>query len=180
MELIESGFTYNQGRIAINNMFSGATPFNTLIVTGATTLGIVSASTINLNSIGAGTSVVNLGIDSLGNIVSGSSAPLTSSFQTITDAATIVWGYNLGSNAEVTLGGNRILSITGITDGASGILVIKQGGTGNNTITLPATSKVVNGGGGSILLSTTVGEEDILSFVYKGTTYYWNAGYNYN
>jgi len=125
-ELIPTGYTYDQGRIAINNSFSAQT------------------------------------------------------FQTLTDTATISWDYSLGANAVVTLGGNRALSITNISDGDYGTIIIIQDGAGNRTLSLPATSKVINGGGGSILLTSTASAQDILSFVYKASTFYWTAGYDYS
>lgn len=141
--------------------------------------------TLNIKKFNSGSIAVGLGIDSNGNVVSGNTSLLSSTFQTLTDGTTITWGYDLGSNAFVTLGGNRTLSITGISDGASGMIVIKQDGSGNRTLSFagtPGTHKVVNGGGGSVLLTSTASAEDIISFVYRAatTTYYWNIGYDYN
>jgi Hep_Hag. len=68
---------------------------------------------LNIANIGPGTSTTNLGIDLNGNVISGRSV----SFQTLTDAATIIWDYSLGSNTEVTITATRILSITNISDG---------------------------------------------------------------
>jgi len=126
-ELIQTGYTYDQGRIAINNAFSSQT------------------------------------------------------FQTLTDAATIIWDYSLGKNAEITLAATRILSITNVSDGDYGNIIVEQGGAGNYSLTLPATSKVVNGGAGTILFTTGIGVQDVLSFIYRGGTgtFYWTAGYNY-
>ena len=131
-ELIPSGYTYDQGRIALNNAFSGNTVFQTLV-----------------------------------------------------DAATIMWGCDISSNAFVTIAGNRALSITGLTDGACGSLVVKQDAVGGRAISFsatPGTHKVINSGGGSVLLSSSGGTEDILSFIYRNSsaTLYWNIGYNYD
>jgi len=106
-------------------------------------------------------------------------------FQTLTDAATIVWGYDLGRNAKVTLGGDRDLKITGLTDGACGTLIVVQSVTGNNKLfltgTTGVTNKFISGGGGVVILTSTGSAEDILSFVYHNSTniLYWNIGYNY-
>lgn len=104
-------------------------------------------------------------------------------FSTLTDSATITWAFaspQLVSNATVTLGGNRTLSITGVSAGATGVLKVVQDGTGSRTLTLPAGSKVINGGGGVVSLSTAAGAIDILAFVYDGTNYFWVVGTNYN
>jgi len=135
---------------------------------------------LNVNKLDTGTLVAGLGIDINGNVVSG-----TSAFQTLIDDATITWGYDLGANAFAQLGGNRSLSITGVSDGDSGTLIVQQDGSGSRTLSFsgtPGTHKIVNGGGGSVLLSSGINAEDIISFVYRAstTTFYWNIGYNYN
>jgi hypothetical protein len=76
---------------------------------------------------------------------------------------------NESRSAKVTLGGNRTLSITGLASGASGTLIVKQDATGSHTLTLPAGSKVINGGGGAVALSTSADAIDILAFTYDGT-----------
>ena len=50
-ELITTGYTYHDGRVAINNAFSGTAIFN-----------VVSAQTINIATIGGTTSITNLGM----------------------------------------------------------------------------------------------------------------------
>jgi len=139
---------------------------------------------LNISNVGTGTAVSSLALDSSGMVVTGS-VTSSDSFQTLTDAATIVWGVDISSNAVVTLGDNRALSITGLTDGDSGTLIVKQDGTGGRTLSLastPGTHKIVNGGGGTIVLSENANSEDIISFLYHAgtTTFYWNIGYNYN
>jgi hypothetical protein len=100
--------------------------------------------------------------------------------QTLTDGATITWNMSSGSNATVTLGGNRTLFITGITAGTYGTLKVVQDATGSRTITLPAGSKVIGGGAGAVTLTTTASAIDILTFFYDGINYFWNIGKNYN
>lgn len=106
---------------------------------------------------------------------------LSPAFEVLTDGATITWA--LGSdrvrNATVTLGGNRTLAITGAVDGATGVLIVKQDGTGSRTLTLPGNSKVVGAGAGAITLTTTASAIDILSFYYDGTNYLWTYGKNF-
>jgi hypothetical protein len=57
---------------------------------------------------------------------------------------------------------------------------VKQDATGSRTLTLPAGSKVINGGGGAVTLTTAANATDVLSYFYDGTNYFWTIGYNYN
>jgi hypothetical protein len=58
------------------------------------------------------------------------------SFQTLTDAANIVWNTNKGRKAVVTLAGDRILdNPIGLVDGERYMLVFIQDGTGTRDIT---------------------------------------------
>jgi len=101
-------------------------------------------------------------------------------FDTLTYGTTTVWNLTSSTNAEVTLTGNiTTLTINDVQDGMYGTLKLIQGGSGGYSITLPANSKVANRKSGSIVLSTEVGDIDILSFVYDGTDFLWNVGYNY-
>ena len=59
------------------------------------------------------------------------------SFVTLIDDATLNWNYSIGHNAFVVIGGNRLLNITNLIDGASGVLIVKQDAGGNRTLTLP-------------------------------------------
>jgi hypothetical protein len=103
-------------------------------------------------------------------------------FTTLTDGATITLtanGTRVAQNAKVTLGGNRALAFSGVTDGMGGTLVVIQDATGGRTLTLPAGSKVENGGGGAIALTAAPNAVDILSWVCVGTTYYWSIKKNF-
>ncbi len=219
-ELVLSSYTYNQGRIAINDAFSGSASFNTLsaetVYSGSTNLydifelkdsedttriqsglntytgGTANAPTVNisaatLNSL-AVSGASSLGVVSATTIYSGSTelstlfeTLTTKPFQTLTYGATTYWGYDLGNNAKVTLSGDTTLDVTGVTDGCYGTIMIKQDRVGSRLLTLgTGTHKVVNGGGGAITLTSNADAEDILSFVYISTTFYWNIGYNYS
>lgn len=104
-------------------------------------------------------------------------------FETLTDGATITWalGGRQTSNAIVTLGGSRTLAITGASDGASGLLIVKQDATGSRSLVLPVGSRVINGSSGIITLTTTANAYDVLAFVYVGSisTYFWSYGVNF-
>lgn len=102
----------------------------------------------------------------------------------LTDGATVTWNYgfdpsDVGALASVTLAGNRTLAISGVSAGNSGTLIVRQDATGGRTLTLPAGSLVVNGGGGAITLSSGANNVDIISFLYDGTNYYWWYGLNF-
>ena len=102
-------------------------------------------------------------------------------YATLTDGATVTWTVaGLVNNAVVTLGGNRTLAFSGLVNGMSGTLIVKQDATGSRSLTLPAGSKVINGGSGAITLSTTANAIDILTWTYDGTNTYWTFGKNYN
>jgi hypothetical protein len=92
----------------------------------------------------------------------------------LADADTINWYLNgaTTANAVVTLGGNRQLSMTNLVAGAAGTLIVKQDGSGNRTLTLPAGSKIQ---GGTLALSTAANATDILAFTYDGANLYWTV-----
>lgn len=100
-----------------------------------------------------------------------------SAYQTLTDGATITWDMTSGYNATVTLGGNRILSITNAANGMSGCVIVKQDGTGGRTLTLPSGSKLL--GATTLTLTSAANSIDILTFTYDGTNYFWSQGANY-
>lgn len=98
---------------------------------------------------------------------------ITYGINNLTYNTTTTWDFNNGGNALVTLTGNTVLSIANMQAGQFGLLVVKQDATGGRTITLPASSRVVNGGGGAVALSTAANTIDVLSVFYDGTNYYW-------
>ena len=116
-----------------------------------------------------------------GNFDSTLNAPAyTSTFQTLTFGSTTTWDQTKGATAAVTLTANATLSITNVVAGMYGLIRVTQDATGSRTLTLPAGSKVINGGGGVVTLTTTAGATDVLSYFYDGTNYYWTVGYDYN
>lgn len=156
-------------------------------MTGDLTVPNLSATTITINNkytlpITSGTSGQVLtsngdGTTAWSAVTSG--GLIIQPFTILTSGATTVWNLSSSTNAQVTIYGNIVLDINNTQNGIYGTIKIIQG-TSGNTITLPANSKVANGGSGQILLSSPVGSVDILSFVHDGTNYWWNAGYNYN
>ena len=114
--------------------------------------------------------------------VKGTASALSPAVDTLTDGGTITWataGKRI-NNAQVTLGGNRTLDITGEVDGATGTLLVIQDGTGSRTLTLPGSSEVINGGAGAVTLSTGANKRDILTWIYLGSTFYWTIGKDYS
>lgn len=102
-------------------------------------------------------------------------------FTVLTDGATVTLTVDATKtiqNAKVTLGGNRTLAISGAVNGMTGVLIVKQDATGSRTLALPATSKVISGGAGT--LTATANAIDILSWVYDGTNYFWTASKNFS
>jgi hypothetical protein len=84
-------------------------------------------------------------------------------FQSLTDAATIAVDFNLGINFKVTLAGNRTLGApANIRDGQSGIIRIRQDGTGSRGLTFNTAWKFV--GGAPPTLSTAANTIDRFSY----------------
>jgi hypothetical protein len=88
---------------------------------------------------------------------------------TLTDAPDIIWNFNNGNVAKVTLGGNRTLSISNVPAKSFGLLLVFQDSTGSRTLSLPG---IVPAGW---LLSTEGNAVDMLGFYYDGSTYYWSV-----
>ena len=89
--------------------------------------------------------------------------------QTLTDGATINWDMSNGTDAEVTLGGDRTLAApTNIPAGARGFLKVIQDGTGTRALAYNAAFKF---GGGLVPIheNNTAGEYDVLQYWHDGT-----------
>jgi hypothetical protein len=100
-------------------------------------------------------------------------------YSTLTDDVTVTWNMATQSyNAKVTLAGNRALSITNVSSGMSGLLIVIQDGTGGRTLTPPAGSYIADGRT-SFPLSSIAGRRDILAWTYDGTNFYWTIANNY-
>jgi len=98
--------------------------------------------------------------------------------QTLTDGATITWNVTSGSNASVTLGGDRTLAVDGWATGDTGVLIVKQDGTGGRKLDVTlGGSSVFIGSGVPYTASAAVGSKDLLGVYYDGTNYYWSLGY---
>lgn len=87
----------------------------------------------------------------------------SAAFQTLSPGATISWDLLLGYNAKVTIGAsaNAIQTPTNPHEGLTYTLVIIQDGTGNRTVSWPAS--ISFGSAGAPTLSTGAGKKDVIS-----------------
>ena len=131
-------------------------------------------------AIGKTAAAYKLDVKGRGNFDSTVDAPSYSSTVQALASGAIAWDQTKGATATVTLTGNSTLSITNALAGMYGLIRVKQDGTGSRTLNLPAGSKVINGGGGVVTLTTAANAIDVLSYFYDGTNYFWTVGYNYN
>lgn len=102
----------------------------------------------------------------------------------LTDASTITWDMQSGSggsgtNASVTLGGNRTLGApSNVLAGSSGVLTITQDGTGSRTLAYNSVWKFQ--GGTAPTLSTAASAKDVLAWYSPdGTNLYANLTKDY-
>jgi hypothetical protein len=154
-----------------------------LVGIGATYVRIITNSNERLRIVSAGRilmgTITDNGTDILqvnGNVTA---TQYSATVQTLTDGATITFNANNGSNAVVTLGGNRTLAFSNTRTGAYYTLRVIQDGTGSRTLAMPGTVKVIGGGAGVITLSTAANSVDIISFYFDGTNYWASYGQNY-
>lgn len=91
--------------------------------------------------------------------------------QVLTDGATVSWNLSNGSNAVVTLGGNRTLALpTNGAAGLSGTLKIIQDGTGGRALAYAAGWKW--SGGTAPVLSAAPGAVDLILWYTDGSNFY--------
>jgi len=94
---------------------------------------------------------------------------------------TATWNADSSMNAHLTLTvAATTLVISNFKAGCYGTIKITQDATGGRELVLPTGSKVINGGNGTIPLTSTPNAIDILSFYYDGINYFWNYGNNYD
>lgn len=190
-----AGSSYKAELQQLSSIFGGS--FSGGTITGPTTF----TNGLTANTISA-TTYQNLPVSGLtegDNInISGSNGNFTISVTGITGGSSIDPYYDSGSgstitwdvsgqstNYEATLTATTTLNLTGVTNGDYGTIIINQDGVGSRTITLgtvnglSTTHRVVNGGGGSIVLTSNASATDILTFTYNGTVMYWTVGNDY-
>lgn len=98
---------------------------------------------------------------------------------TAADGATVTFDISEGRTQQVTLGGNRILAVTGDTDGVTFSIVLAQDGAGSRTVTW--WSNIKWPGGTVPTLTTTINKKDLFTFVRLSATEYLGclAGSNF-
>jgi hypothetical protein len=109
------------------------------------------------------------------------------SFTTLTDSSAVTWNTNnlRISNAVLTMAhgtSTRSLTLTNLTAGASGTIIVKQDSTGGAALTFggsPA-SKVIGGGGGAVTVTPAANAVDVLCWMYDGVGLYWTIGQNFS
>jgi hypothetical protein len=90
-------------------------------------------------------------------------------------SGSLSWSLISGANASVTLNQNvTTFTLSNFTTGDSGVLVVKQDGTGGRTMVLPSNSQVV--GGGTYTPTSAANSIDVLGVYFDGTYYYWTIG----
>lgn len=146
------------------------------ITTGPTT----TTSTDLASYTGAGGQLADSGV-----LLASVCAP--GSFAAQTDGTTVTWaiGTSICANADLTFtvhSGSRTLNLTGMENGGSYVLLIKQDSTGGEGLTLGSgcTWKVGGGGTGAITPSTAANAIDILAWTYDGTNCYLNFRTNFD
>jgi hypothetical protein len=144
---------------------------------------------LNISLLGTGTSINNLGIDSNGFVVTGTTSGggiSINPYYTEPSNTTITWDVSGNStNYQTTLTANTTLNLTNVRNGDYGTLIATQDAVGSKTITFGTvnggsiTHRVVNGGGGSPTLTSNANAIDILTFTYNGSSMYWTVGNDY-
>jgi plastocyanin len=89
---------------------------------------------------------------------------------TLTDGATVTIDLTKRGIHTITLGGNRILAVSGETAGQVFVLRIIQDGSGTRTVTWFSTIKWA--GGVAPTLTTTLNKIDVFGFICTGTDEY--------
>jgi hypothetical protein len=147
---------------------------------------------LNISNLAVGSPVNNLGIDSNGNVVVGTSGSGSTGNVTIDpyfnvgSASTLTWDVSgTSTNYEITLTANTALNLTNVRNGDYGSLILNQDSVGSRSMTLGTvngssiTHLVVNGGGGLVSLTTNPNAVDLLSFTYNGSKMFWTVGNDY-
>lgn len=144
--------------ININGTVGATTPttgsFTTVTTTGNIELGNASDTTLSRAS--AGVVAVE------GNTLNG--------YASNSDGATITFNLGQANKHTVTLGGNRILALSGVVTGQTFLIRLLQDGTGSRTVTW--FSGILWAGGTVPTLTTTANKGDVFGFLCTGSGAY--------
>ena len=138
-------------------------------VTGTATTATSAASASKLIGIACTASKLGINTSSLNNTMLYLSGNAAAEIVTLTDGANIIPDFTSGNNFVVTLGGNRTLNNpTGVTTGQSGVIFVKQDGTGSRTLGIH--SHYHFAGGTAPTFSTAANAVDVIGYVAYGAT----------
>lgn len=147
----------------------------------ATTVGKVNGAVIPASKTVLGSNSSSQLVDNTGSVC------VPGAFASQTDGATVTWaiGSAVCANASLTFtvhSGSRTLNLTGLVNGGSYVIWLKQDGTGGENLSggTGCTWKQLGGGGSTFTLTGTANAIDILAFTYDGTNCYANLGKAYN
>ena len=161
---------------------TSATVANGLAATASvSTSGIITATTFSgaltgnassaTNLTGAGSTAQALGVNtgSLNGTKLYLSGNAAAEIVTLADGALITPNFSNGNNFIVTLAGNRTLvNPTGVTTGQSGVIFVKQDGTGSRTLGIQSHYRFA--GGTAPTFSTSANAVDVIGYVAYGAT----------
>ena len=133
---------------------------------------VIDSASFNTSINNNNTSITNIFASESNYVHTSSFNTYTASAQTnveqvLVDGSTVTWDMNSGSLADVTLAGNRTLSMLNVLTGSIGVLRVIQDNTGNRNIILPGVSQL------GLSLSTGSGAIDVLTFLNSQGTFYW-------
>lgn len=187
LRINDSGTTYGQGKILVSDANG------TITFSSTTQLNLFTGTTISATSITARTQFSQTAYTNIlsATTISGNSILTTAgtiylsnkTVQTLTQSGgTLTWNVTNGQNAIITATTNTTaFTMNNLVAGEYYTIEYIQGGSGSYTLALPTSpiSKVVDGGGGAVTLTTSVGSKDILTAYYNGTTLNWTYGKNF-
>lgn len=151
---------------------SNLTSDRALISSGTGKVAVSSVTTTELGYVSGATSNLQTQINTITN----------KAFGTLTDGATVTWDYSSGFDKQLTIGGNRNITITNMSDGDYATLFITQDATGGRDITFTAGTFLLDGigTGSTVDLTNTPNALDILTIVKRGSILYVTSGYFHN
>src|SRR3954454_3424439 len=95
-------------------------------------------------------------------------------FSTATDASTVVFDFDQSSNWQVTLGGNRTLTLAGGQEGDEVNILLIQDSSGSRVPVWP--TNVTFTAGQAPSLTTVAGGMDLITLVKRGSTWQDKGG----
>ena len=126
-----------------------------------------ASSATNLTGAGSTAQVLGVNTGSLNGTKLYLSGNAAAEIVTLADGANITPDFTTGNNFEVTLAGNRTLNNpTGVTTGQSGVIFVKQDGTGSRTLGVQTHWQF--SGGTAPTFTTAANAVDVIGYVVYG------------